>query len=63
MTSGHVEGSFIVVPSSDGSGVVDKRIGRVTILLKVRNEGSGSDHLETSVQTSVSLRDYGFVGT
>lgn len=62
MTSGEVEGSFRVTPSDDGESGGDQRIGRVTIQLTVRNEGSTSDHFETFVQTTVSLRDYGYVG-
>lgn len=61
MTSGEVDGSFHVVPSDDGLVTGDKRIGRVTMRLKVRNEGATTDDLATTIQTTVSLRDYGYV--
>ena len=60
LTTGYVTGSFYVVPSDDGSSGGIKRIGRVTIALVVKND-SASTH-ETRVQTSVSLRDYSYVG-
>jgi len=62
MTSGDVEGIFRVVPSDDGSGGTDKRIGRVTIQLTVKNAPGENEHLKSSIQTSVSLRDYGYIG-
>ncbi len=59
MTSGEVDGSFRVIPSDDGSGG-SKRAGRVTIMLTVRRDGGTDGRLESFMQTSVSLRDYGY---
>lgn len=60
MTSGRVAGSFLVVPSDDGEGGGDRMMGRVSVSLVVDN---GSDDSPRShIQTSVSLRDYGYVG-
>lgn len=57
LTSGYVTGAFRVIPSDKDPG--DKSIGRVTIQITVK-EGEDA-RFESSLQTSVSLRDYGYV--
>lgn len=57
LTSGYVTGQFRVIPSDPDPA--DKRIGRVTVLLDVAAEEDA--RLHATLQTSVSLRDYGYV--
>lgn len=57
LTSGYVTGQFRIFPSDPDPD--DKRIGRVTILLNVASEENA--RLDAALQTSVSLRDYGYV--
>jgi prepilin-type N-terminal cleavage/methylation domain-containing protein len=62
MTPSVVEGGFSVVPSDDGATGGDRQIGRVTISLSVRNDAGSGSATSAGIQTSVSLRDYAFVG-
>jgi len=56
VTTGTVTGGFVVTPSSDVSG--SKVVGKITVSLEI---SEGPDHT-ASIQTTSSLRDYGYVG-
>lgn len=64
ISTGTVSGSFRVTPScssvvtSGCTGV--KRVGKVTISLDI-SEGTGSTH-KAQIQTTSSLRDFGYIG-
>src|SRR3989344_9059776 len=56
ITTGTVTGGFIITPSDFTSG--SKTVGKVTISLQI---SEGTNH-PVRIQTTVSLRDYGYVG-
>lgn len=58
LTSGAVSGHFHVVPSDATVG--DGQVGRIVIYMSVREKETS--RLESSVQTTVSLRDYDQAG-
>ena len=59
VTTGYVtDGRFFLVLSDKGS--TPKKFGRVVIKMTVRDSAAGTSQAE--VQTSVSLRDYNYVG-
>lgn len=55
LSSGISSGQFAVVPSSGGAS---KKIGKVTILFEIAAENTEPVH----IQTTTSLRDYGYIG-
>jgi len=57
VTTGYVTGQFIV----DSSTNSPKHMGRVTLYLDIRRLSTST--MSTGFQTSVSLRDYQYVGT
>lgn len=57
ISTGTVSGSFRVTPSQGG---LSKRVGKVTISLDI-SEGAGSTH-KAQIQTTSSLRDFGYIG-
>lgn len=63
VTSGYVTGRFIIDPSDRDPVAVDgdaKEMGRVTVVLSVKTDAGATT--ESRLQTSVSLRDYSYVG-
>lgn len=64
ISTGTVSGSFQVTPSCSSvitSGCTGaKRVGKVTISLDI-SEGTGSTH-KAQIQTTSSLRDFGYIG-
>lgn len=58
------DASFSVIPSSVGTGADPNEVGEVTISMKVcaSSECDGSTNDSVRIQSSVSLRDYEFVG-
>jgi prepilin-type N-terminal cleavage/methylation domain-containing protein len=57
ISGSYVSGRFYAVPSSKGA---TKAMGRVTMTVSVKKSASSS--LRSDIQTSVSLRDYDYVG-
>jgi|SRR6185369_4115304 len=56
LTTGNVAGHFLVQSSDISSS--PKRVGKVTIYLDINESSTHQAH----IQTTVSLRDYGFLG-
>jgi prepilin-type N-terminal cleavage/methylation domain-containing protein len=55
LSNGSVTGQFAVTPSSNGG---TKSIGKVTVVFEIQFQGQEAVH----IQTTTSLRDYGYVG-
>lgn len=57
LVTGKVEGNFHVVPSLYDADVANRRVGRVTVGMKVATDAGHP----VDIQSTVSLHDYGYV--